>query len=69
LSAPAVWCLASGRSIARVAKDLGVPADTLRVYVRQMEANEGRRKDMLTVEERWQDPQAASLERGAASRE
>jgi transposase len=42
----------SGRPIAHVAADLGVPAETLRKYVRQVEANEGRRNDLLTTEER-----------------
>jgi transposase len=42
----------SGRPIAHVAADLGVPAETLRKYVRQVEANEGRRSDLLTSEER-----------------
>lgn len=42
----------SGRPIGHVARDLGVPSETLRVYVRQVEANEGRRKDMLSSEER-----------------
>ena len=42
----------SGRPIRHVAADLGVPSETLRKYVRQVEANEGRRKDMLTSEER-----------------
>jgi transposase len=41
----------SGRPIAHVAADLGVPPETLRKYVRQVEANEGRRTD-LTTEER-----------------
>jgi transposase len=31
----------SGRPIAHVARDLGVPAETLRIYVRRVEANEG----------------------------
>jgi hypothetical protein len=31
---------------------LGVPSETLRVYVGQVEANEGRRKDQLSDEER-----------------
>ena len=44
--------LESGRPVAHVAADLGLPSETLRKYVRQVEANEGRRKDMLTVEER-----------------
>ena len=42
----------SGRPIAHVAADLGLPSETLRKYVRQVEANEGRRKDLLTAEER-----------------
>jgi transposase len=32
----------SGRPIAHVAADLGLPSETLRKYVRQVEANEGR---------------------------
>ena len=42
----------SGRPIAHVAADLGLPSETLRKYVRQVEANEGRRGDLLTTEER-----------------
>jgi transposase len=42
----------SGRPIAHVAVDLGLPKETLRKYVRQVEANEGRRSDILTTEER-----------------
>ena len=42
----------SGRPIAHVAADLGLPSETLRKYVRQVEANEGRRSDMLTTQER-----------------
>jgi transposase len=42
----------SGRPIAHVARDLGVPAETLRLYVRQVEANEGRRGDLMTSQER-----------------
>jgi len=42
----------SGRPIAHVARDLGLPSETLRKYVRQVEASEGRRNDMATVEER-----------------
>src|SRR5581483_3562680 len=42
----------SGRPIAHVAADLGLPSETLRKYVRQVEANEGRRSDLLTSEER-----------------
>jgi transposase len=42
----------SGRPIAHVARDLGVPGETLRKYVRQVEANEGRREDLLSADER-----------------
>ena len=42
----------SGRPIAHVARDLGVPSETLRVYVRRVEANDGRRNDVLSDGER-----------------
>ncbi len=42
----------SGRPIAHVAAELGLPSETLRKYVRQVEANEGRRRDLLSSEER-----------------
>ena len=42
----------SGRPIAHVAQDLGVPSETLRRHVRQLEADEGRRPDLPTSEER-----------------
>ena len=42
----------SGRPIAHVARDLGVPSETLRRYVRQVEADEGHRGDLLTSSER-----------------
>jgi transposase len=42
----------SGRPIAHVAADLGLPSETLRKYVRQVEANEGRRNDLLSSRER-----------------
>ena len=42
----------SGRPIAHVAVDLGLPSETLRKHVGQVEANEGRRSDLLTSEER-----------------
>ena len=42
----------SGRPIAHVAADLGLPSETLRKYVRQVEANEVRRPDLPTAEER-----------------
>lgn len=42
----------SGRPIAHVARDLGIDPETLRKYVRRTEADEGRRKDLLSSEER-----------------
>jgi transposase len=42
----------SGRPIAHVARDLGVPPETLRRYVREVEADEGLRPDLPTSEER-----------------
>jgi transposase len=37
----------SGRPVAHVARDLGIESETLRKHVRQVEADEGRRKDVL----------------------
>ena len=42
----------SGRPIAHVARDLGVSAETLRRYVRQVEADEGLRPDLPSSQER-----------------
>ena len=42
----------SNRPIAHVARDLGVPSETLRKYVRQLEADEGLRRDLPTAAER-----------------
>ena len=42
----------SGRPIAHVAKDLGVGAEALRLWVRQAEADAGQRKDLLASGER-----------------
>jgi transposase len=44
--------LESGRPIAHVARDLGVPSETLRKHVRQLEADEGLRRDLPSSEER-----------------
>ena len=44
----------SGRPIGHVARDLGVPAETLRTHVRHVEADEGLRPDLPTSEEREQ---------------
>src|SRR3954453_7531359 len=44
--------LESGRPIAHVARDLGVPSETLRKYVRQLEADQGLRPDLATAAER-----------------
>jgi transposase len=42
----------SGRPIAQVGRDLGIAPETLRRYVRQVEANEGLRPDLPTTAER-----------------
>lgn len=42
----------SGRPIAHVARDLGVPAESLRRHVRQIEADEGLRPDLPSTQER-----------------
>lgn len=42
----------SDRSIAAVAHDLGIHPETLRLWVRQDEANDGMRTDRLTTAER-----------------
>ena len=42
----------SGRPIAQVGRDLGIKPETLRRFVRQVEANEGLRPDLPTVAER-----------------
>jgi transposase len=41
-----------GRPIAHVARDLGVPPETLRRYVRRVEADEGLRPDLPSSQER-----------------
>jgi transposase len=42
----------SARPIAHVARDLGIPPETLRRHVRQVEADEGLRPDLPTAAER-----------------
>ena len=42
----------SDRPIARVARDLGIHREALRQWVRQGEADSGRRRDPLTSDER-----------------
>jgi transposase len=42
----------SGRPISHVAKDIGLPAETLRKKVRQAEADRGLRPEMPSSEER-----------------
>jgi transposase len=44
--------LESGRPIAHVAADLGLPAETLRRHVRRVEADQGLRPDLPTSAER-----------------
>jgi transposase len=46
------FVIESGRPIAHVARDLGVPSETLRKYVRRVEADEGLRPGLPTSEER-----------------
>src|SRR5215211_3932518 len=42
----------SDRPIAQVARDLGIHREALRQWVRQAEADSGRRRDLLTTDER-----------------
>jgi len=42
----------SGRPVAHVARDLGVNSEILRRWVRQAEADAGKRKELLNSEER-----------------
>ncbi len=50
-----VWLvLESGRPIAHIAAELGLPSETLRKRVRQAEADQGLRPDMPSMVEREQ---------------
>jgi transposase len=42
----------SGRPVAHVARDLGIPSETLRKWVRRREADQGLRPDLPTAAER-----------------
>jgi transposase len=42
----------SGRPVAHVARDLGVPSETLRKYARRVEPDEGLRPDLPAAAER-----------------
>ncbi|MFB6718496.1 MULTISPECIES: transposase [unclassified Streptomyces] len=42
----------SGRPVAHVARDLGIHQEALRNWVRQAEADQGSRPDLLTTNER-----------------
>ncbi len=42
----------SGRPIAHVARDLGIHPETLRKWVRKTEADEGKRNELLSSQER-----------------
>jgi transposase len=44
--------LESGRPVSHVARDIGLPPETLRKRVRQVEADEGLRPDLPSTEER-----------------
>ncbi len=46
--------LESGRPISHIARDIGLPAETLRKRVRRVEADEGLRPDLPSTEEREQ---------------
>ena len=46
------WRVGSDRPIAQIAAVLGINSELLRKRVRQAEADQGLRKDLLTIEER-----------------
>ena len=46
------WSSTPAAPIAHVARDLGIHHETLRKWVRQAEADAGKRKELLSTEER-----------------
>jgi len=58
----------SRRPIAHVARDLGVHKESLRHWVRQAEADTGRRRDLLTSEERGELKRSARRTRNCGGR-
>jgi transposase-like protein len=59
----------SGRPIAHVARDLGIHKEALRHWVRQTEADTGRRRDLLTTDERDELKRLRKRGRRVAARE
>ena len=51
-SARSGWCSSRAARSRIVARDLGVHKEALRQWVRQAEADSGRRRDLLTTSER-----------------
>jgi len=46
------WARTSGRPRAEIARDLGMTSETLRVWLKQVDLDEGRCEDGPTTEER-----------------
>jgi transposase len=59
----------SGRPIAHVAGDLGIHKEALRHWVRQTEADTGRRRELLTSDEREELKRLRKESRRAAAGE